>query len=534
MSAAAQQTNKAAALEPAAASRAPSALVQRRCACGGKAGTDGECAGCRKTRLGVQRKPDGAPAATTAPTLAPPLVHDVLSSPGQALPAAVGEAMGERLGHDFSRVRVHADRRSGESAVALGADAYTVGRHVVFAAGRYAPTTSTGADLLAHELVHVRQQAAVPDGVPSRLAVGPAGDRHEVEAERLAADGGPGPASPRVQRRLAAPAGPASAKGGAASAAGAVAGGVAGAAAAAQGPAYEPDSGATCDGTASSFLGIERRVGTFPLPVRPDFGTDFKVAERLVQTGQRRFGFHFPMLNGKVLPSGWETHGRQIHGDADPSSRRGVVVTGSGNSREAYFDPASNPPVNDAASTIVVPSTALGWAYEATTQEMQSFLDNLDPRQQVSYQGSDTDCATSSGKTQVVVGGERADLIARSEAHERRHAEDWRKVFCKVIGRRDRRIAERTGPGNARRGWALGGGKKAEERAVAKLFRGILGRQETAEVVETRRQELESRVHASDKVGFELGTVAVGKQCKAAVINVKEASKGYSGLGYTE
>ncbi|HMB54938.1 MAG TPA: DUF4157 domain-containing protein, partial [Thermoanaerobaculia bacterium] len=368
MSTAAHQANKTAALESAAANRAPSALVQRRCACGGKAGADGECAGCRKKRLGVQRKPDGATAAETAPTLAPPLVHDVLRSPGQALPAAIGAAMGERLGHDFSRVRVHADRRSGESAAALGADAYTVGRHVVFAAGRYAPATSTGADLLAHELVHVRQQAAVSGGVPSRLAVGPADDRHEAEAERFAFGGGPGPAAPRVQRRLAAPAGPGSAQGGAASAAGAAAG----AAAAAQGPVYEPDSGATCDGTASSFVGIERRVGTFPPPVRPDFGTDFKVAERLVKTGQRRFGFHFPMLNGKVLPSGWETHGRQIHGNVDPSSRRGVVVTGSGNSRQAYFDPASNPPVNDAASTIVVPSTALGWSYQATSNEMQS------------------------------------------------------------------------------------------------------------------------------------------------------------------
>ena len=65
------------------------------------------------------------------------------------------------VGPDFSRVRVHTDSRAAESARAVNALAYTVGDHVVFGAGQYAPGTSAGRGLLAHELTHVTQQSAV-------------------------------------------------------------------------------------------------------------------------------------------------------------------------------------------------------------------------------------------------------------------------------------------------------------------------------------------------------------------------------------
>ena len=64
-----------------------------------------------------------------------------------------------RFGHDFSNVRVHHDTRAQESARAVSAHAYTVGSHVVFDAGRYAPATREGERLLAHELSHVVQQS---------------------------------------------------------------------------------------------------------------------------------------------------------------------------------------------------------------------------------------------------------------------------------------------------------------------------------------------------------------------------------------
>lgn len=66
--------------------------------------------------------------------------------------------MEPRFGHDFSEVRVHADARAAESARAVNALAYTVGRDVVFDTDRYAPATAGGRMLLAHELTHVVQQ----------------------------------------------------------------------------------------------------------------------------------------------------------------------------------------------------------------------------------------------------------------------------------------------------------------------------------------------------------------------------------------
>ena len=63
-----------------------------------------------------------------------------------------------RFGHDFSQVRVHTDVKAAESTRAVNAQAFTIGRDVIFGAGRYAPETSKGKGLMAHELTHVVQQ----------------------------------------------------------------------------------------------------------------------------------------------------------------------------------------------------------------------------------------------------------------------------------------------------------------------------------------------------------------------------------------
>jgi hypothetical protein len=89
----------------------------------------------------------------------PPIVHDVLRSPGQPLHAATRVDMEGRFGHDFSGVRVHTDPRAAASARAVDAQAYTVGNHIAFGHGRFAPSTTEGRKLLAHELTHVAQQS---------------------------------------------------------------------------------------------------------------------------------------------------------------------------------------------------------------------------------------------------------------------------------------------------------------------------------------------------------------------------------------
>lgn len=66
--------------------------------------------------------------------------------------------MESRFGYDFGHVRVHTDARAVESARAVKALAYTVGRDVVFGAGQYNPISAQGKHLLAHELTHTVQQ----------------------------------------------------------------------------------------------------------------------------------------------------------------------------------------------------------------------------------------------------------------------------------------------------------------------------------------------------------------------------------------
>jgi hypothetical protein len=184
-------------------------LLQRKCACGGTPGPTGECAECRRKHA------HGRPAERHEPTSLPPIVHEVLRSPGELLDAATrafmeprfGHAFGDvrvhpvaptvarsgpavgrpgdvyeleadrvadevtrsahrssatggqpRLGHDFGGVQVHTDSKAAESARAINAEAYTVGNSVVFGAGKFRPQTADGRRLLAHELTHVVQQ----------------------------------------------------------------------------------------------------------------------------------------------------------------------------------------------------------------------------------------------------------------------------------------------------------------------------------------------------------------------------------------
>ncbi|QGZ59463.1 eCIS core domain-containing protein [Paraburkholderia acidiphila] len=82
-----------------------------------------------------------------------------LNSPSRPLDRETRRFMESRIGFDFARVRVHTDARAAASAKTLGAKAYTVGDDVVFAQGRYAPASTEGRRLLAHELAHVVQQS---------------------------------------------------------------------------------------------------------------------------------------------------------------------------------------------------------------------------------------------------------------------------------------------------------------------------------------------------------------------------------------
>ena len=169
-------------------------MLQRKCSCGNHTIAGGECAHCsKKNSLGLQTKltvgqagdvheqeadriadqvmsgPVNAhlkatPGIQRSPSQpignfsAPASVDRALSSAGRPLDSALRQDMEHRFGHDFSRVRVHANAAAEQSAEEINANAYTVGQDIVFAANRFNPATREGRRLIAHELTHVVQQ----------------------------------------------------------------------------------------------------------------------------------------------------------------------------------------------------------------------------------------------------------------------------------------------------------------------------------------------------------------------------------------
>jgi outer membrane biosynthesis protein TonB len=100
--------------------------------------------------------------STRAPSVTPNLASRIqsLKGGGQPLSESTRAFFEPRFGHDFSQVRLHTDTKAAESARAVNARAYTVGRDIVFGVGQYLPRTTAGKRLLAHELTHVVQQAS--------------------------------------------------------------------------------------------------------------------------------------------------------------------------------------------------------------------------------------------------------------------------------------------------------------------------------------------------------------------------------------
>jgi len=79
---------------------------------------------------------------------------------GQLLPKNLGQNFGNKIGADFSKVKLHTDNSAEQMNNELGAQAFAHGNHIYFNKGKYNPTSAQGKHLLAHELTHVVQQGA--------------------------------------------------------------------------------------------------------------------------------------------------------------------------------------------------------------------------------------------------------------------------------------------------------------------------------------------------------------------------------------
>jgi hypothetical protein len=121
-------------------------------------------------RRGTNTAEGGTPGAASAPVS----VYAVLGGEGVPLAAPARRRMESQFGHDLARVRVHFDPRAARAAEDLGARAFAWNEHIVFGAGRYAPGTARGDELLAHELAHVIQQRRRPGAIIKRAQRRPA------------------------------------------------------------------------------------------------------------------------------------------------------------------------------------------------------------------------------------------------------------------------------------------------------------------------------------------------------------------------
>ncbi|CAG0930526.1 hypothetical protein TFLX_01803 [Thermoflexales bacterium] len=183
-------------------------ILQRACACGQHTSAGGECEECKKEREGTLQRSAITPStkiiqtkltisqpgdsyeqeadrladqviatpahhavSRTSPRIqrftekptgqwstAPANVDQALTGSGRPLEPTLRRDMEQRLGYDFSQVRVHTNPEAAAAASDLQARAFTVGRDIVFGSGEYVPATRGGKQLLAHELVHVIQQ----------------------------------------------------------------------------------------------------------------------------------------------------------------------------------------------------------------------------------------------------------------------------------------------------------------------------------------------------------------------------------------
>jgi hypothetical protein len=147
-------------------------LLQRKCACGGSTRGAEPCEACRQAKA--------RPGLASAAGQRVPDAQAVLRVSGTPLAPFTRAFMEQRFGHNFARVRVHADTEAARSAQQVYARAYTFGPHIVFGSGEYRPGTQEGNHLIAHELAHVVQQSG---GAPQGLQ-----RQADSEDEAMAAD----------------------------------------------------------------------------------------------------------------------------------------------------------------------------------------------------------------------------------------------------------------------------------------------------------------------------------------------------------
>ncbi|HMG55477.1 MAG TPA: DUF4157 domain-containing protein, partial [Kofleriaceae bacterium] len=100
-------------------------------------------------------------------------------STGRPLPADLRSRLEAALRADLAAVRVHDGAVSDAAAKQINANAFTLGKNIHFARGRYQPSTRDGQELIAHEVAHTVQAGHGSDAKQATISA--PGDSREVE-----------------------------------------------------------------------------------------------------------------------------------------------------------------------------------------------------------------------------------------------------------------------------------------------------------------------------------------------------------------
>jgi len=155
------------------------------------------CPGCEEEETPISRKESGSCGGADVMSCVESHIN-ALKGGGQSLSPSTRSFFEPRFGSDFSNVRVHTGSDAGAIATEINAKAFTTGRDIFFGAGQYLPGTTSGKNLLAHELTHVIQQSCSKrEAGIARLNVNRAG-----YCQRFAACGGSEECPSRVSGEL--------------------------------------------------------------------------------------------------------------------------------------------------------------------------------------------------------------------------------------------------------------------------------------------------------------------------------------------
>ena len=128
-----------------------------------------KCSNCHQENDQVNTKLVSAAPAANANLNGGDTVSDAISQKlvgnrdsGSAMPADTRSFMESKFQTDFSGVRIHTSEPAVQLSQHLNAQAFTVGNHIYFNQGKFAPSSTQGQHLLAHELTHTIQQGAAP------------------------------------------------------------------------------------------------------------------------------------------------------------------------------------------------------------------------------------------------------------------------------------------------------------------------------------------------------------------------------------